>query len=67
MKPPLYARFGIPEIWLLDLPADRLEGHRGPGPEGYRRVGTIGRHERVRARLVPELELDAAGLLPPRG
>lgn len=67
VKLPLYARFGIPEVWLLDLPGDRLEVHRDPGPEGYRRVATVARGERVRALLVPELELDPAALLPPEG
>lgn len=66
VKLPLYARFGIPEVWLLDLPGDRLEVHRDPGPEGYRRVATVARGERVRALLVPELELDPVALLPPR-
>lgn len=64
---PLYARFGIPEVRLLDLPGDRLEVHREPRPEGRRRVATVGRGERVRALLVPELELDPAALLPPGG
>ena len=38
VKFPLYARHGIPEAWLVDLEAGRLEIHRGPGPEGYRRI-----------------------------
>lgn len=36
VKLPLYARAGIPEVWLVDLAANRLEVYRGPSPEGYR-------------------------------
>lgn len=67
VKLPLYARFGIPEVWLLDLPADRLEVHRDPSAEGYRAIETVDRGGRVRALLVPKLELDPADLLPRRG
>ncbi|MCL6606879.1 MAG: Uma2 family endonuclease [Geminicoccaceae bacterium] len=67
IKLPLYARFGIPEVWLVDLPAERVEVHREPSAEGYRSVHTVGRGEKVRALLVDALELDAADLLPPPG
>ena len=67
IKLPLYARFAVPEVWLVDLPAERVEVHREPSAEGYRSVHPVGRGEKVRALLVPELELDAADLLPPPG
>lgn len=67
VKLPLYARFGIPEVWLLDLPAERLEVHRDPGPAGYRAVEAVARGGVAKALLVPELALDPADLLPPRG
>ncbi|PZS23451.1 MAG: Uma2 family endonuclease [Acidimicrobiales bacterium] len=38
VKLPLYAEAGIPEAWLVDLVAARLEMHRGPGPDGYRQI-----------------------------
>ncbi|MBI2172043.1 MAG: Uma2 family endonuclease [Chloroflexi bacterium] len=34
-KLPLYARAGVPEVWLLDLSARRVEVHRSPSPNGY--------------------------------
>ncbi|MCX7630669.1 MAG: Uma2 family endonuclease [Geminicoccaceae bacterium] len=67
VKLPLYARFGIPEVWLVDLSADRLEVHRDPAPEGYRTVAALARGQKLQALLVPELALDAADLLPPSG
>lgn len=34
----LYARVGIPEVWLVDLTARRLEVYRSPSPNGYLEV-----------------------------
>lgn len=38
LKLPLYARSGVPEVWLVDLEGDRIEVYRDPGTEGYRTV-----------------------------
>jgi hypothetical protein len=35
VKLPIYASAGIPEAWLLDVSAERLDGHRHPTPDGY--------------------------------
>nr|VFK50138.1 MAG: Putative restriction endonuclease [Candidatus Kentron sp. TC]VFK62957.1 MAG: Putative restriction endonuclease [Candidatus Kentron sp. TC] len=32
---PLYARYGIPEYWLVDLPGRCLEYYRSPGSTDY--------------------------------
>jgi Uma2 family endonuclease len=47
VKLPVYARFGIPEAWLLHLPRGWLEAHREPSEEGYRQVRRYRRGERV--------------------
>jgi len=36
-KLPLYARHGVPEVWILDVDAERLEVYREPAAGGYRR------------------------------
>ncbi len=36
-KVPLYARHGVPEVWILDLESKRLEIYREPGAGSYRR------------------------------
>jgi len=38
VKVPLYARHGIPEVWLLDREAGRLVVYREPGAGGYGQV-----------------------------
>jgi Uma2 family endonuclease len=35
VKLPLYAAAGVPEVWIVDLPAATLEVHTGPLPGGY--------------------------------
>jgi hypothetical protein len=35
VKLPLYARHGIPEVWIVDVAARAVEVHRRPAGEGY--------------------------------
>ncbi|HLZ07015.1 MAG TPA: Uma2 family endonuclease [Chloroflexota bacterium] len=35
VKVPIYARAGIPEVWLLDVEAKVLTSYRDPSPSGY--------------------------------
>ncbi len=63
VKVPLYARFGIPETWLVDLERGRIEVYRVPGPEGYSEVRTLGRGERLSPQVFPQLILTIDELL----
>src|SRR5262249_10512358 len=42
-KLPMYARAGIPEVWIVDLEHERVEVCREPSDEGYRHMATYGR------------------------
>jgi Uma2 family endonuclease len=47
-KARLYARAGVPVLWLLDIPARRLEVHTDPQPDGrYRSVEVLGDDDEV--------------------
>lgn len=35
VKLPLYARAGIPELWIVDLGRDAVDVYRGPSRDGY--------------------------------
>jgi Uma2 family endonuclease len=59
-KIPLYARHGIPEVWLVDLAGYRVEVFREPSAEGYCEVRPYGPAERLRPSLLPEIEVDLA-------
>ena len=57
----LYARHGVPEVWVVDLVGRTVEICRQPGPQGYaeRRQVTEGD---VAPALVPALTIDVAAL-----
>jgi Uma2 family endonuclease len=63
VKVPLYARFGIPETWLVDLEQGLIEIYRVPGPESYQQVRTLRRGERLSPQAFPELILTVDELL----
>ena len=57
VKLPLYARAGIPEVWIVDLQHGVLTAHRVPVSEGYQEVTTHGRGDRLALALAPEITL----------
>lgn len=60
-KLPLYARHGIPEVWLIDLNARIAEVHRQPVGDYYQTVTT----PNVLAPLAfPELNISLEDILP---
>jgi Uma2 family endonuclease len=63
VKVPLYARFAIPETWLVDVAQGSIEVYRAPGPEGYRQVRTLRRGMRLSPQAFPELSVTVDALL----
>ncbi len=63
VKLPLYARAGIPEVWLLDLEALRLEVYRKPTPEGFAEAQVLGPEEAAAPLSFLEARLPVALLL----
>jgi Uma2 family endonuclease len=61
-KLPLYARFGVPEVWIVDLGGAALEVYREPraGAYGSRELLTEGA---LAPALAPGAIVDVAGLL----
>lgn len=53
MKLPLYARSGIPEVWLVDLNESVVEIYAQPEGKEYRAAQRVGRDESLSAREVP--------------
>ena len=62
VKLPLYARFGIPEIWLVNLPDRRIEVYRQPAGNSYTEQLEF-RDGMLRAGRLPELAIDVAAIL----
>lgn len=64
VKLPRYARSGVPEVWIVDLEAERVELYARVGATGsYEIARTYGREETVRSEAVPGLVLDVVEVL----
>lgn len=64
VKVPLYARYRIPEVWLVDLPGGYVEVFLEPGPEGYGEVRKYYPGERLQPKLLSGVTIDVAEILP---
>lgn len=62
VKVPLYAKSGIPEVWLIDLTNRLLTIYREPSGEIYRDVRTTPAPGVVTLSQLPEVCLDLSGL-----
>jgi Uma2 family endonuclease len=63
VKLPLYAASGIPEAWLFNLIANRLERHTDPAPGGYQIVAFAEGGQQLPSTVLPDLIFDASELL----
>lgn len=64
VKLPLYARAGIPEVWLVDLQKDRVEIHRKPMGQSYGDVTVAG--PTLSPQALADLSLSVSEIVPPR-
>lgn len=62
VKLPLYARHGIPEVWLIDLDGRRLTRHWAPASQGYRNAEAVTALDAVPLPDSPGGRLDLRGL-----
>ena len=62
VKLPLYARFGIPEVWTADLQRRVLEKHRTPLEGTYADTAEHKPGERVSLALLPEAVVTLAAI-----
>jgi len=64
-KLPLYARFGIPEVWLIDIAGRTVMIHRDPQAEQARYAARFPLEPPglIRPVMLPDIELDLSALL----
>ncbi|HEV2146836.1 MAG TPA: Uma2 family endonuclease [Longimicrobiaceae bacterium] len=62
-KSRLYARYGIPEYWLLDLVQNTVLVHTDPGPSTYQHVEIRNRGETWNSRSLPGLRVTGEEIL----
>ena len=66
IKAHIYGRSGISETWVRNLPEDCIERFTEPGPDGYAQHTIHHRGETLTPVALPDLELAADDLLPPK-
>jgi Uma2 family endonuclease len=63
VKVPLYARAGLPEVWLVDLAGEAVDVHRLPSERGYRDVRRLSRGQSLAVQGLPGLALQVDQIL----
>jgi Uma2 family endonuclease len=62
-KMPLYAKAGIAEAWLVNLPDERIELYAEPADGAYQTTRNFARGEEVQSHGLSELRVKAADVL----
>ena len=59
----LYARHGVPEVWLLDVDRNELLVHREPADGHYRQMRRLSATDTATAATAPEISVRLADLI----
>lgn len=63
VKVPLYARAGIPEVWVVNLPEERIEVYSDPAGGVYQTVTSHARGDELQSRSLDALRLSVSEVL----
>jgi Uma2 family endonuclease len=63
VKVPLYARAGIPETWLVNLPEERIEVYSDPAGGEYQAARPYARGRRLQSHTLASLRLSVSKVL----
>ena len=58
VKLPIYARYGVPEVWLFDVEREQVLVHRDPEPSGYRTRSVASKQDVLTPALLPGVKID---------
>ncbi|MBK1702652.1 Uma2 family endonuclease, partial [Thiococcus pfennigii] len=58
----LYARYRVPEVWIVDIPGGHLDIHRDPDGARYTRQFRVSDLSSVEIVAIPGMNLDLRGL-----
>ncbi len=62
-KLPQYARAGIPEVWIVNRPARRVEGYSEPSDSGYSTVRYAGSGDCIAPQAFPDIVLEVSRII----
>lgn len=63
VKVPLYARAGVPETWVVNLPEERVEVYSDPAGGEYQTVRSCARGRRLQSHTLASLRLSVSKVL----
>lgn len=63
VKLPLYAKAGIPEVWIINLPAESIEIYSAPNEGAYGTQAEVKRSEQAQSQTIPSLSIPADMIL----
>lgn len=63
VKLPIYAKAGIPEVWIVNLPADQVEIYADPNNETYKIAIEVKRGGQAQAQTISSLNVSMDMLL----
>ena len=63
-KLPLYARAGIPEVWIVNLPDECVEVYTEPAGEGYGASQVVGMEGEVSPTAFTDVSLPVSRIIP---
>jgi Uma2 family endonuclease len=63
VKRRLYARYGIPELWIVNLKTAEVEICRSPEMDGYSSIATAGRNDVLEPERLPGAQVRLADIL----
>ena len=63
-KAPLYARHGIPEMWLCDLNRRQVEIYTEPSPGGYDQMRIVGMDGALTPAALPQIAIPVSAVMP---
>lgn len=64
VKVPLYAKWGVPEVWLVDLQGRRIHVYQDSAPDGYRRARAAEEGQSLSPLAFPEFGLAVEDVIP---
>ena len=63
VKVPLYAKAGIPELWIANLEAQVFEVYRQPSETGYKQVQIYGKGEVINLQILPDVAISVDDIM----
>jgi Uma2 family endonuclease len=58
VKAPLYAKAGIPELWIVNLEAQVFEVYRQPSESGYQQMQIYAKGQTIQLEQLPNVEIE---------